>query len=201
MPTRKATPDTRTNTSRENPAGTMAADDVRLGEHQVTEGRRTISIGTLAEHPQLVPEVVDIAWREWGGSLPAEERARWLREAERDSRLHLPTSAGFVAVDGDRAVGTVQLHEFEIDAIRDRSPWVCGMVVLPDYRGAGVGSRLLAALERFAARHGVPRLWVFTEHAAAFYERCGRQRHGEAVEHGEPGVVLTRGVAMDPVRR
>ena len=132
----------------------------------MTERRTTITIGTLADHPQLVPEVVDIAWREWGGSLARDERARWLREAERDSRLHLPTSAGFVAVDGDRAVGTVQLHEYEIDAIRDRSPWVCGMLVLPDYRGAGVGSQLLAALERFAAGHGVPRLWVFTEHAA-----------------------------------
>ena len=149
-------------------------------------------IATLAEHPQLVPEVVEIAWREWGASLPVHEHARWLREAERDSRLHLPTSAAFVALDGDRAVGVVQLHEFEIDAMRDRSPWVCGMVVLPDYRGAGVGSRLLAALERFAAGHGVARLWVFTESAAAFYERCGWQRHGESEQDGEPGIVLTR---------
>jgi len=177
----------------------MAAHDVRRTEYRVTERPTTITIGTLADHPQLVPEVVDIAWREWGGSLARDERARWLREAERDSRLHLPTSAGFVAVDGDRAVGTVQLHEYEIDAIRDRSPWVCGMLVLPDYRGAGVGSQLLAALERFAAGHGVPRLWVFTEHAAAFYERCGWQRHCEAVEHGEPGVVLTRVLAVHPV--
>ena len=149
-------------------------------------------IATLAEHPQLVPEVVEIAWREWGASLPVHERARWLREAERDSRLHLPTSAAFVALDGDRAVGVVQLHEFEIDAMRDRSPWVCGMVVQPDYRGAGVGSRLLAALERFASGHGVARLWVFTESAAAFYERCGWQPHGESEQDGEPGIVLTR---------
>ena len=58
-----------------------------------------------------------------------------------------------MALDGDRAVGVVQLHEFELDDMRDRSPWVCGMVVLPEYRGAGVGSRLLAALEQFAAAH------------------------------------------------
>jgi len=151
-----------------------------------------ITIATLAEHPRLVPEVVEIAWCEWGPSLPEHEHARWLREAERDSRLHLPTSAGFVALDGDRAVGVVQLHEFEIDAMRDRSPWVCGMVVRPDYRGAGVGSRLLAALERFAAGHGVARLWVFTESAAGFYERCGWQRHGKSEQDGEPGIVLTR---------
>jgi GNAT superfamily N-acetyltransferase len=151
-----------------------------------------IKVSTLAEHPHMVPAVVDIAWQEWGASQPANERDRWLREMELDSRLHAPMSAAFVAMDGDRAVGVVQLHEFEIDAIRDRSPWVCGMVVLPEYRGAGIGSRLLAALERFAAGHGIQRLWVFTEHAAGFYERCGWQRHEEAVEHGEPGIVLTR---------
>ncbi|HEV8452779.1 MAG TPA: GNAT family N-acetyltransferase [Gaiellales bacterium] len=152
----------------------------------------TIAIDTLAEHPDLVSEVVEIAWREWGASLPGHEHARWLREAERDSRLHLPTSAAFVALDRDRAVGVVQLHEFEIDALRDRSPWVCGMVVRPNYRGAGIGSRLLAALERFAAGHGVAQLWVFTESAAGFYERCGWRRYGESEQDGEPGIVLTR---------
>ena len=53
-----------------------------------------ITIATLAEHPQLVPEVVEIAWREWGRAAAEHEHARWLREAERDSRLHSPTSAG-----------------------------------------------------------------------------------------------------------
>jgi GNAT superfamily N-acetyltransferase len=158
------------------------------------EGLRSsfIKIATLADAPQMVPQVVEIAWEEWGAEHADDPRERWLREAERDCRLHLPTSAGFVAMDDERAVGTVQLHEFEIDAIRDRSPWVCGMVVPPQYRGAGVGRRLLAALEQFAAGHGVPRLWVFTEHAAGFYERCGWQRQGTAIEDGEPGHVLTR---------
>ncbi len=161
----------------------------------MTEPRQLIKIAALADYPQLVPEVVAIAWEEWGEALADDPRERWLREAELDSRLHVPTSAAFVAVAGDRAVGTVQLHEFEIDAIRDRSPWVCGMVVRPEYRNAGVGRRLLAALEQFAAEHGVSRLWVFTENgenAAGFYERCGWHRHVEAVEHGQPGVVLTR---------
>jgi GNAT superfamily N-acetyltransferase len=139
-----------------------------------------------------VPEVVGIAWEEWGESLADDPRERWLREAELDSRLHLPTSAGFVAVDGDHAVGTVQLHEFEIDAIRNRSPWVCDMVVRPEYRGTGLGRRLLAALEQFAVGHGVQRLWVFTEHAAGFYERCGWQRFGKTIEDGKSGDVLTR---------
>ena len=164
-------------------------------ERDVTEESPLITVATLAAYPQLVPEVVEIAWEEWGAEHADDPRERWLRDAERDSRLHLPTSAGFLAIDGERAVGTVQLHEFEIEAIRDRSPWVCGMVMRPQYRGGGVGRRLLTALEQFAAGHGVPQLWVFTENAenaAGFYERCGWQRHSETVEDGEPGLVLTR---------
>ncbi|HYW28912.1 MAG TPA: GNAT family N-acetyltransferase [Gaiellales bacterium] len=160
--------------------------------------RPAIAIATLAERPELVAEAVDIAWREWGHSMLESDHERMLREAEEDSRLHAPMSAGFVAVEAGRAVGVVQLHEFEIDAIRDRSPWVCGMVVRPEYRGMGVGRRLLAALEQFAAASGIAQLWVFTEDAAGFYERCGWLRHGEAVEHGEAGIVLTRHLAARP---
>ena len=63
----------------------------------VTEPRPLITIAALAAYLQLVPEVVAIAWEEWGKALADDPRERWLREAELDSRLHLPTSAGFVA--------------------------------------------------------------------------------------------------------
>ena len=119
-----------------------------------------ITIATLAQHPELVPVGVDIAGLEGGTQPPAHHQEGWLREAERDSRLHSPTSAAFVALDGDRAVGVVQLHEFELDDMRDRSPWVCGMVVLPEYRGAGVGSRLVTGREQKAAPPAGPRRWV-----------------------------------------
>jgi GNAT superfamily N-acetyltransferase len=147
---------------------------------------------SLSAHPELVADVVEIAWAEWGATLSDEEHARWLREAERDCRLDNVFSAGFVAIDHGRAVGTVQLHEFDIDTMRDRSPWACGMVVRPEYRGMRVGRRLLEALEVFARERGVERLWVFTERAAGFYEACGWQRCDKAVQDGEPGIVLTR---------
>lgn len=151
-----------------------------------------IVVESLSAHPELVADIVEIAWEEWGAALPNEEHTRWLREAERDCRLNTVSSAGFVALDGETAIGTVQLHEFDIDAMRDRSPWVCGMVVRAEFRGMQVGRRLLTTLQLFARSHGVERLWVFTEHAAAFYEACGWERFAEAVQDGEPGMVLTR---------
>jgi len=151
-----------------------------------------IVVDSLANHPELVCQVVEIAWSEWGHALTDEEHQRWLREAEDDCRSNSSFSAGFVAVSGDVLVGTAQLHEFDIDEMRDRSPWVCGMVVKPDYRSLGIGRLLLGALESFAARKGVERLWVFTESASEFYERCGWSPYAEAIHDGEPGTVLTK---------
>lgn len=151
-----------------------------------------IVVESLSDHPELVKGMVSIAWAEWGAALSEEDYARWLRLAERDCRLNTKFSAGFVALDGDAAVGTVQLHEFDIDAMRDRSPWVCGMVVRPEYREMKIGRRLLEGVEAFARDHGVARLWVFTERATTFYEACGWERHGEAVQDDEPGVVLSK---------
>lgn len=151
----------------------------------------TIRVESFSAHPDLIEDVVGMAWAEWGGTLSAGEHARWLREAERDCRLNTVFSAGLVALNEHEAVGTVQLHEFDIDAMRDRSPWICGMVVRPEYRRMQVGRRLLEAAHRFAAVNGVERLWVFTERAAGFYEACGWERYGEAEQDGERGVVLT----------
>jgi GNAT superfamily N-acetyltransferase len=151
-----------------------------------------IVVDSLARHPELVPEVVDIAWTEWGSALSEEDHQRWLREAERDCRMNTVFSAGFVALSDGEPVGTVQLHEFDLEQMRDRWPWVCGMVVKPEYRRRGVGRLLLEALESFAAERAVERLWVFTESAAAFYQSCGWSRYAQAVNNGGPGMILTK---------
>ena len=139
-----------------------------------------------------MPDVVEIAWREWGGLQPEHEHARWLREAQRDSRLHSPMSAAFVALDGDRAVGVVQLHEFELDDMRDRSPWVCGMVVLVEYRGAGVAA---AAGGARAVRRGAARVrgcGCSPSTRPRSTSAAVGSRHGVAVQDDGPGIVLTR---------
>jgi len=105
------------------------------------ESRSAIVVDSLANHPDLVSQVVDIAWSEWGGGLTQEDYRRWLREADDDCRSNSKFSAGFIAISANLPVGTVQLHEFDLDEAQDRSPWVCGMVVTLEYRGLGVGRR------------------------------------------------------------
>ena len=66
----------------------------------------------------------------------------------------------------DDALGAVGLGEFDLEERRNRSPWVLGMIVRFDQRGAGSGRLLLGRLERWAHQQGYQRVWVATGWAA-----------------------------------
>ena len=147
-----------------------------------------VSIELLVDHPHLIPTVGGIRWREWGHPPEPEELEWWVeataREAGRDT---LPVT--WVAIDAqDQAVGAVGLGQFDIKEKRDRSPWVLGTIVVPMFRGLGIGSKLMNALESWAYLYGYAQVWVATADAVGFYQNCGwelseiiRRPSGEAM--------------------
>jgi GNAT superfamily N-acetyltransferase len=126
-----------------------------------------------ADRPDLIEAGVDMAWAEWGsGSFP-EGRDEWV-ETSRGDRHRDRVPAGFYAIGDDGSLlGSVSLHEFDIGSRRDRTPWLCGLIVRPHLRGRGIGRQLVRRVERFAVEIGTSRIWVFTERAAPFYRSCG----------------------------
>lgn len=50
------------------------------------------------------------------------------------------------------------------------------VVTDPARRGTGIGRPFIAAVEAFAALHGVERLWLLTDTAAPFFEAAGYRR-------------------------
>ena len=150
-----------------------------------------IAIATLADHPELVPEVVEIAWREWGALQPEHEHERWLREASATAgctRRRRPRSWPWTGTAPSASCSCTSSSSTTCATARRGCAgwWCCPSTAAPGRRPAAGGAR------GFDAGHIVPRLWVFTEHAAAFYERCGWQRHGVGVQDDGPGIVLTR---------
>jgi GNAT superfamily N-acetyltransferase len=47
------------------------------------------------------------------------------------------------------------------------------MIVIASYRGMGIGSKLMRALEVWAYRQGYSQAWVATGEAVDFYQKCG----------------------------
>jgi predicted GNAT family N-acyltransferase len=86
----------------------------------------------------------------------------------------------FLARDGDTAVGTARLREYEADPPTAKAERVA---VLEARRGEGWGARLMAAVERHARDQGYERVRLHAQvPVVEFYERLGYEAHGETFE-------------------
>jgi GNAT superfamily N-acetyltransferase len=71
-------------------------------------------------------------------------------------------------------VGCLSVTDDDIDErFADRGPWLSGMLVVARARNLGIGRALVQAAESTARDFGVSELWLRTESAGPFYERCG----------------------------
>jgi GNAT superfamily N-acetyltransferase len=156
------------------------------------------TIELLADHPDLIDEVGMMRWREWGRPPEPEDPQWWIDGTRREvGRDGLPVQYVALSATGD-LLGAIGLGEFDIEERRDRSPWVLGLVVRSDCRGAGVGTRLLRRTEQHAVELGFHTLWVANEgRAVGFYSACG-YRYVEAVrlERGVTSYVFTRSLEL-----
>jgi GNAT superfamily N-acetyltransferase len=105
----------------------------------------------------------------------------------------------FVARDGPAVVGTVSLHYTISTAEGDRVAWVEDVVVRPDRRGGGLGSRLIRHAIDFAQTANIPRLTLLTDgvnaDAIRFYTRHGFRRSDMVTLRLFPKAVTATGAA------
>ncbi len=103
------------------------------------------------------------------------------RDAEDARAFHL------LAFQGGHAVGTGRLVPLSAPVSGDSGEWghVGRMAVLQAHRKAGVGSRLLAALEAEARRRGLQGILMHAQlHALGFYRGHGYEPVGPVFEEG-----------------
>jgi len=131
----------------------------------------TVEIVHLFERPQHLREMARLIHEEWWTDKPGHSvdtmAARLALARTADA---IPLS--LVAVRAGRPIGTVNLVENDNDQRPDLTPWLAALLVTPEARGQGVGSRLVGALLREAAALGVARVHLGTD-IPAYYARLG----------------------------
>jgi predicted N-acetyltransferase YhbS len=146
-------------------------------------------IAYLADHPGAAPLLA--AWHhdEWQALLPGWTREQALAELRSHTgRRQVPTT--LVAVAGDRVVGSASLLVADLDGWEHLSPWVASVYVLPEYRGAGVGRRLVARAVEEARALGVAEVYLFTAGQEAYYARLGWSPLARTRHHGNDVVIM-----------
>ncbi len=139
--------------------------------HQVPRLAATVSGWLLAEWPQWYGP-------DGPGNLAGDVQAFGRSETE------LPV--GFVVFSGSEAIGFAALKQESIASHKHLSPWAAAGVVLPQYRGRGVGAFLLQAMVAHAGRLGYAQVYCGTSTAASMLQRAGWQLHEQIVHAGQP---------------
>jgi predicted N-acetyltransferase YhbS len=76
----------------------------------------------------------------------------------------------------DEAVGVVNLIDFDDPNPHVGSPWLAGLVVIPYWRGQGLGSLLVKTVLDDAIRLGKSEVFLGTD-SPKFYEKLGANRY------------------------
>lgn len=144
----------------------------------------------VENRPVLVPKIAAWVWREWGYASVSDCAS----DLTRSRRGSIPSR--YIALRHVNPAGIVNLIECNLPPRRDLSPWLAGLYVHPDYRGAGIGSALVRFCEKEAADLGFRSLYLYTERAEAFYLRLGWTTIDSVLWEGEMVAVMSRGLPL-----
>ncbi len=129
-------------------------------------------INYLADYPQYLSTVAGWVFDEWGWELPGSTlesiRAEFSLYLNHD---RIPLT--MLALVETQPVGTASIFLHDMDTRMDLTPWLAAVYVLPEFRGQGIGSQLVRAIEGAALRLQLGRLYLFTPDRAPFYARLG----------------------------
>ena len=158
-----------------------------------------LKLAPLRERPDLCPYFADAfkdEWPDWYG--PGGEG-----DAEADlaafANPHGDLPVGIVAMTEDGTpIGIAALKAGSIPSHSHLSPWATAGLVLPAFRGRGVGAQLLAALLAEASRLGHDRVYCATSTSAWLLSRAGWQLIDDVTHDNQMLQVFRCSVAEHP---
>lgn len=137
-----------------------------------------INIVLLADYPQYRQQVIDWQWRAFGS-----ESSRAFFASVVDSGLRgadLPIT--FIALLGDKLVGTVGLWRCDLISRQDLTPWLAALYVDESQRGSGLGLRLQQHVQDYSRGASFSELYLYSDFSG-YYERHGWHYIGDALDY------------------
>lgn len=144
-----------------------------------------IEIVSLSDAPQFADQIIDWQWRAFG---EATSRA-FFASVVNSSLIGADFPVTFVAVEGDRAVGTVGFWRCDLISRQDLFPWLAALYVDEHYRGRGVSGQLQQTVIDCCRQRGDRHLYLYSA-CADYYERFGWAYIGDALDYPATAVRL-----------
>ncbi len=138
----------------------------------------TLRIVPLTEATEHRDIITDWLWRSFGS-----EDSRDFFASVIDSSLKgqdLPVT--FVALDGERPVGTVGLWRCDLISRQDLYPWLAALYIDEGWRGRGLSERLQQTIIDCCRQRGDADLYLYSA-CTGYYEKFGWRYIGDALDY------------------
>lgn len=133
-----------------------------------------IVMSDLRQRPEYLDLVADRIWHAWWQDSEMDLAA--FRTFVARGLGQAPIPSVFVALDGERFLGTASIVEVDLDIRPHYRPWVAAVWVEEAARGRGIGRALVGAAAGAIFRAGFPRAYLYTgAHRVSFYTGFGWQ--------------------------
>lgn len=136
---------------------------------------RIVPLTEAATHRQVI---IDWLWQAFGSDNSRDFFASVIDSSLSGADLPLT----FVALDGDRPVGTVGLWRCDLISRQDLFPWLAALYVDAGYRGQGLSEQLQQTVIDCCRRRGDTHLYLYSA-CADYYERFGWAYMGDALDY------------------
>jgi GNAT superfamily N-acetyltransferase len=104
-----------------------------------------IKIESIVDYPDTAPQIAKWLYDEWSYLGPDASVENWTKSIrEQICKDRIPVM--FVALDKSKPIGCIALVKKDTATSMDLSPWLGAFYVTKDYRGRGIGLRLVRHL-------------------------------------------------------
>lgn len=166
---------------------------VRAQGHMMSTRLR---ISNLADHPEAVPVIRTWFETEWaayyGPGGPGDAGQDLLAYS---SRGKLPV--GLIAFYEEQLCGIAALKAHSMSTHTHLGPWAAAGLVLPQFRGRGIGASLLRAIEELARGFGYSTIYCGTATAMGLLERNGWQFMERVRHDGEDVSIYLKALSQN----
>ncbi len=126
----------------------------------------------LKQKPEYLDQVAEWLYLEWGMKT-ADSSLLTVHEKLKTFKNINKIPINYVAVKGDKLVGTFSLMLFDPPARRDLSPWLGSLYVEPTCRNHGIGTFLVDYAVAAARSFKIKKLYLCTSTQEQMYAKLG----------------------------
>ncbi|SMG40980.1 GNAT family N-acetyltransferase [Cedecea sp. NFIX57] len=144
-----------------------------------------MKIVPLYQAPQHAEQVTEWLWQAFGSQESRDFFASIVATSQREGEMPLT----FIALEGEKMVGTVGLWRCDLISRQDLWPWLAALYIDESQRGKRLGELLQRHVVEYARGLGFESLYLYSA-CKAYYERFGWRYIGDGLDYPDQPVHL-----------